>query len=194
MPNQTQASITAASICRFIQMQGWCSSLPFIEETDLLRASHLLGHGLQPNLGQARGYYRGDLVSEFKGMSDDTESREELDLATSQDLLTRCAVVWCGVVCCGVLWCSLLCCAPPQPPPPRGPCPRLQSPCSLLLVPGMCFRTSVRGWYFDFRLPSQRPSRAQVVLYVSWYLALRSLPFPLGIATSVSEPQGNVWL
>ena len=92
-------------------MQGWCSSLPFIEETDLLRASHLLGHGLQPNLGQARGYYRGDLVSEFKGMSDDTESREELDLATSQDLLTRCAVVWCGVVCCGVLWCSLLCCA-----------------------------------------------------------------------------------
>ena len=115
MPNQTQASITAASICRFIQMQGWCSSLPFIEETDLLRASHLLGHGLQPNLGQARGYYRGDLVSEFKGMSDDTESREELDLATSQDLLTRCAVVWCGVVCCGVLWCSLLCCAPPPP-------------------------------------------------------------------------------
>ena len=82
-------------------MQGWCSSLPFIEETDLLRASHLLGHGLQPNLGQARGYYRGDLVSEFKGMSDDTESREELDLATSQDLLTRCAVVWCGVVHCG---------------------------------------------------------------------------------------------
>ena len=106
MPNQTQASITAASICRFIQMQGWCSSLPFIEETDLLRASHLLGHGLQPNLGQARGYYRGDLVSEFKGMSDDTESREELDLATSQDLLTRCAVVWCGVVCCAVVCCG----------------------------------------------------------------------------------------
>ena len=100
-------------------MQGWCSSLPFIEETDLLRASHLLGHGLQPNLGQARGYYRGDLVSEFKGMSDDTESREELDLATSQDLLTRCAVVWCAVVCCGVLWCavvfSVVLCPPPSP-------------------------------------------------------------------------------
>ena len=25
-PNQTQASITAASTCRLIQMQGWCSS------------------------------------------------------------------------------------------------------------------------------------------------------------------------
>ena len=164
-------------------MQGWCSSLPFIEETDLLRASHLLGHGLQPNLGQARGYYRGDLVSEFKGMSDDTESREELDLATSQDLLTRCAVVWCGVVCCGVLWCAVVFSVVLCPPP-----------CSLLLVPDMCFRTCVGGWYFDFRVPSQRPIRAQVVLYVSWYLALRSLPFPLGIATSVSEPQGNVWL
>ena len=27
MPNQTQASITAASTCWLIQMQGWCSSL-----------------------------------------------------------------------------------------------------------------------------------------------------------------------
>ena len=27
LPNQTQASTTAASICRCIQMQGWCSSL-----------------------------------------------------------------------------------------------------------------------------------------------------------------------
>ena len=26
MPNQTQASITAASTCWLIQMQGWCSS------------------------------------------------------------------------------------------------------------------------------------------------------------------------
>ena len=103
-------------------MQGWCSSLPFIEETDLLRASHLLGHGLQPNLGQARGYYRGDLVSEFKGMSDDTESREELDLATSQDLLTRCAVVWCGVVCCGVLWCAVVFSVVLCPPPPPSAC------------------------------------------------------------------------
>ena len=28
MPNQTQASITAAATCRLIQMQGWCSSSP----------------------------------------------------------------------------------------------------------------------------------------------------------------------
>ena len=108
-------------------------------------------------------------------------------------------VLWCGVVWCAAVCCGVLCCAvppppppPPQPPPPRGPCPRLQSPCSLLLVPGMCFRTSVRGWYFDFRLPSQRPSRAQVVLYVSWQLALRSLQggffnfSPLNLAKSQS--------
>ena len=33
------------------------------------------------------------LFQSFKGMSDGMESTEELDLATSQDLLTRCAVV-----------------------------------------------------------------------------------------------------
>ena len=48
------------------------------------------------------------LFQSFKGMSDGMESTEELDLATSQDLLTRCAVVWCGVVCCGVLWCAVV--------------------------------------------------------------------------------------
>ena len=28
MPNQTQASTTAVSTCRLIQMQGWCSPYP----------------------------------------------------------------------------------------------------------------------------------------------------------------------